>query len=82
MWRRSLPRPAAPACTCCTSSAAPYLPESGSNSVNVEAALAQGTRLSSVLHEWEAMLKAQGFDRSAIKVQPVSTEVILQRTRG
>jgi nucleotide-binding universal stress UspA family protein len=63
-------------------SAAPYLPESGSNSVNVEAALAQGTRLSSVLHEWEAMLKAQGFDRSAIKVQPGSApEVILQRTR-
>jgi len=63
-------------------SAAPYLPDSGSNTVNVDAALAQGTRLSSVLHEWEAMLKAQGFDRSAIMVQPGSApEVILQRTR-
>ncbi len=63
-------------------SAAPYLPESGSNTVNVEAALAQGTRLSSILHEWEGMLKAQGFDRSAIMVQPGSApEVILQRTR-
>ncbi len=63
-------------------SAAPYLPESGSNTVNVEAALAQGTRLSSMLHEWETMLRAQGFDRSAIMVQPGSApEVILQRTR-
>jgi nucleotide-binding universal stress UspA family protein len=63
-------------------SAAPYLPDSGSNTVNVDAALAQGSRLSSMLHEWEAMLRAQGFDRSAIKVQPGSApEVILQRTR-
>ncbi len=63
-------------------SATPYLPESGSNTVNVDAALAQGTRLSSVLHEWEATLKAHGFDRSAIMVQPGSApEVILQRTR-
>ncbi len=63
-------------------SATPYLPESGSNTVNIDAALAQGTRLSSVLHEWEATLTAHGFDRSAIMVQPGSApEVILQRTR-
>jgi nucleotide-binding universal stress UspA family protein len=63
-------------------SATPYLPESGRNTVNVDAALAQGTRLSSVLHDWETTLKAHGFDRSAIMVQPGSApEVILQRTR-
>jgi nucleotide-binding universal stress UspA family protein len=63
-------------------SATPYLPESGSNTVNIDAALTQGTRLSTVLHDWENMLKAHGFDRSAIMVQPGSApEVILQRTR-
>ena len=63
-------------------SATPYLPESGSNTVNIDAALTQGTRLSTVLHEWENTLKAHGFDRSAIMVQPGSApEVILQRTR-
>ena len=63
-------------------SAAPYLAESGSNLINVEAALGQGTRLSTVLHEWESTLKAHGFDRSAIIVQAGSApEVILQHTR-
>jgi nucleotide-binding universal stress UspA family protein len=63
-------------------SAAPYLPDSGANTINVEAALAQGTRLSSVLHDWETTLKHHGYDRSAIMVQPGSPpEVILQRTR-
>ena len=64
-------------------SAAPYLPESGSDTVNVEAVLSQGTRLSTMLHEWVNTLQAHGFDRSAIIVQPGSApEVILQRTRG
>jgi nucleotide-binding universal stress UspA family protein len=63
-------------------SAAPYLPDSGANTVNVDAVLAQGTRLSTVLHGWESKLNAHGFDRSAIIVQPGSApEVILQRTR-
>ncbi len=64
-------------------SAAPYLPESGSDTVNVAAVLSQGTRLSTMLHEWVNTLEAHGFDRSAIIVQPGSApEVILQRTRG
>jgi nucleotide-binding universal stress UspA family protein len=63
-------------------SAAPYLPESGSNTVNVEAVLSQGTRLATVLHDWETTLKAHGFERSSIMVQPGSApEIILQRTR-
>ncbi|MBK8049047.1 MAG: universal stress protein [Anaerolineales bacterium] len=63
-------------------SAAIYLPESGGDKVNIEAVLQQGTRLSSVIHDWEQRLKAYGFDRSAIMIQPGSApEVILQHTR-
>jgi nucleotide-binding universal stress UspA family protein len=63
-------------------SAAPYLPETGTNTVNVEAVLSQGTRLSTVLHDWETTLKGHGFERSSIMVQPGSApEIILQRTR-
>jgi nucleotide-binding universal stress UspA family protein len=63
-------------------SAAPYLPDSGANTVDVDAVLQQGTRLSTVLREWEAKLNAHGFDRSAIIVQAGSApELILQHTR-
>ncbi len=63
-------------------SAAPYLSTDAGATMDVEAALAQGTRLSAVLHEWERKLAAHGFNRSSIILQPGSVqEVILQRSR-
>ena len=63
-------------------SAAPYLSTDSGATMDVEAALTQGTRLSVVLHEWERKLEAHGFSRSSIILQPGSVqEVILQRSR-
>jgi len=63
-------------------SAAPYLSTESSATMDVEAAISQGTRLSAVLHEWERKLEAHGFNRSSIILQPGSVqEVILQRSR-
>lgn len=63
-------------------SAAPYLATDPSATMDVDKAIAQGTRLSAKLHEWERRLEAHGFARSAITLQPGSVpEVILQRAR-
>lgn len=63
-------------------SAAPYLAAESGGTIDVEAAISQGTRLSAVLHEWERKLEAHGFNRSSIILQPGSVqEVILQRSR-
>jgi nucleotide-binding universal stress UspA family protein len=63
-------------------SAAPYLSTEPGATMDVEAAIAQGTRLSAMLHKWEDKLEAHGFTRSSIVLQPGSVqEVILQRAR-
>lgn len=63
-------------------SAAPYLASDASATMDVDRAIAQGTRLSTKLHEWERKLEAHGFTRAAIILQPGSVpEVILQRAR-
>lgn len=63
-------------------SAAPYLSTDSAATMDVEAAISQGTRLSAVLHEWERKLEAHGYNRSSIILQPGSVqEVILQRSR-
>ena len=63
-------------------SAAPYLSPESTTTIDVEIALSQGTRLSTMLHEWERKLEAYGFNRSSIILQPGSVpEVILQRVR-
>ncbi len=63
-------------------SAAPYLSPESTTTIDVETALSQGTRLSTMLHEWERKLEAYGFNRSSIILQPGSVpEVILQRAR-
>lgn len=63
-------------------SAAPYLSTESSATMDVEAAISQGTRLSAMLHEWERKLESYGFNRSSIILQPGSVqEVILQRSR-
>jgi nucleotide-binding universal stress UspA family protein len=50
--------------------------------MDVDRAIAQGTRLSAKLHEWERRLEDHGFTRAAITLQPGSVpEVILQRAR-
>ncbi len=62
-------------------SAAPYLADAG-GPIDVEAVFAQGTRLSNVLHDWEAKLGAHGYDRtSMILLAGSAPEVILQQTR-
>ncbi len=63
-------------------SAAPYLSAEPDLPIDVETVLSQGTRLSSVLHEWERRLQEYGFDRSSIILQAGSVqEAILQRAR-
>jgi nucleotide-binding universal stress UspA family protein len=63
-------------------SAAPYLGTTPSGAIDVETAVAQGTRLSKVIRQWEKQLRAHGFDRNCIILQPGSApEVILQQTR-
>jgi hypothetical protein len=47
-------------------SAAPYLAPDASATMDVDRAIAQGTRLSAKLHEWERKLEAHGFTRAAI----------------
>jgi len=63
-------------------SAAPYLANDASATMDVDRAISQGTRLSAKLHEWERKLEAHGFTRASISLQPGSVpEVILQRAR-
>ncbi len=47
-------------------SAAGYLSAGQGQALSLEQALAQGTRLSTVLADWLARLSAEGFDRSAL----------------
>lgn len=63
-------------------SAAPYLADTGGKAIDVDAVLAQGTRLATVMRDWEAKLKLHGFARSDMLVQPGSApEVILKQAR-
>jgi len=63
-------------------SATLYLAAEPDLPIDVETVISQGTRLSSVLHEWERKLQEYGFDRSSIILQSGSVqEMILQQAR-